>query len=310
MEHVRAAMADNPVAVFSTHDGAGIDSRPMMLLHNDALGFYFVTRKGSKKLAQITACADVSLLVGRTDMLAPFYCEVQARCAILDDPRSKMLAWNDGMRAYGYANAEDPILVVLQLHFDRITRVDMKNFRQEVFEVTSIESAIANRRSVRKYTSEKVPRDILERVLNAANWGPTGMGAQPLHFYAQTNPEKLRDVASAVGNAIPEFKTKSCWYDAPVAIAVTIVPEKEHQMKVKLPVEIDAGMAAQNMMIEAYGCGLSTCPIGIVLAINKDILKAAFEIPMNERVVLCLTLGYSAENPPVVPRNWNNANLV
>eukprot|EP01106_Pelomyxa_sp_JSP_P001186 TRINITY_DN117_c0_g1_i4.p1 TRINITY_DN117_c0_g1~~TRINITY_DN117_c0_g1_i4.p1 ORF type:complete len:137 (+),score=38.66 TRINITY_DN117_c0_g1_i4:100-510(+) len=136
------------------------------------------------------------------------------------------------------------------------------------------------------------------------------MGMQPLHFYAQTNPEKLREVSTAIGAIIPDFKTKSCWYDAPVAIALTILPDKEHQMKEKLPVEVDAGMAAQNMMLQAYACGLGTCVLGVPLLVPDATLKKAFDIPAKERVALCMSVGYPAENPPVVPRNLANAKLI
>ena len=91
-------------------------------------------------------------------------------------------------------------MVVLVLHFDSVTQVNMKTFSQTAFDVCSVDSAIFNRRSIRfhnqvalisfpirKFTSDPVPRPILEKILNAGNWAPTGMGVQPLHFYATVN---------------------------------------------------------------------------------------------------------------------------
>lgn len=46
--------------------------------------------------------------------------------------------------------------------------------------------AVTSRRAVRGFTEEPVPREVLERVLSAAAWSPSGSNIQPWHVYAVT----------------------------------------------------------------------------------------------------------------------------
>jgi nitroreductase len=57
--------------------------------------------------------------------------------------------------------------------------------------------AVTSRRSVRGFTDEPVPTDVLERVLTAAAWAPSGSNLQPWHIYMVTGEplERLRKLA-------------------------------------------------------------------------------------------------------------------
>ncbi|GAA2434997.1 nitroreductase [Actinomadura vinacea] len=46
--------------------------------------------------------------------------------------------------------------------------------------------AVTSRRAVRGFTDRHVPRDVLERVLSAAAWSPSGSNLQPWHAYVLT----------------------------------------------------------------------------------------------------------------------------
>ncbi|MEU6774823.1 nitroreductase [Streptomyces sp. NPDC046759] len=46
--------------------------------------------------------------------------------------------------------------------------------------------AVRSRRAVRGFTDRCVPREVLERVLSAAAWAPSGSNLQPWHAYAVT----------------------------------------------------------------------------------------------------------------------------
>ncbi|MGH3422889.1 MAG: nitroreductase family protein [Streptosporangiaceae bacterium] len=43
--------------------------------------------------------------------------------------------------------------------------------------------AVTSRRAVRGFTDRHVPREVLERVLSAAAWSPSGSNLQPWHAY-------------------------------------------------------------------------------------------------------------------------------
>jgi nitroreductase len=46
--------------------------------------------------------------------------------------------------------------------------------------------AVTSRRAVRGFTDEPVPKEVLERVLSAARWSPSGSNIQPWHTFVVT----------------------------------------------------------------------------------------------------------------------------
>lgn len=53
------------------------------------------------------------------------------------------------------------------------------------------------RRAVRNFTPTPVPGELLERVLNAARWAPSGYNLQPTHMTVVTRPELKRRLCAA-----------------------------------------------------------------------------------------------------------------
>ncbi len=60
--------------------------------------------------------------------------------------------------------------------------------------------AVATRRAVRGFTDEPVPREVLERVLSAAAWSPSGSNLQSWNSYVVTGAT-LVELKSAPANA-------------------------------------------------------------------------------------------------------------
>jgi nitroreductase len=58
--------------------------------------------------------------------------------------------------------------------------------------------ALKNRSSKRSYIDKKIPKDILEKILNAAGMTPSGANMQPWVTYAISNAETLKKVGNAV----------------------------------------------------------------------------------------------------------------
>jgi nitroreductase len=50
----------------------------------------------------------------------------------------------------------------------------------------NVYEAVTSRRAVRGFTDQHVPREVLERVLSAAAWSPSGSNIQPWHTYVLT----------------------------------------------------------------------------------------------------------------------------
>lgn len=58
--------------------------------------------------------------------------------------------------------------------------------------------AIKARRSVRKFRPDPVPTELVMKVLDAANWAPSGMNQQPWKFYI-VHGQKLSSIARDFG---------------------------------------------------------------------------------------------------------------
>jgi len=58
--------------------------------------------------------------------------------------------------------------------------------------------ALKNRSSKRSYTDKKIPKDILEKILNAAGMTPSGANMQPWVTYAISNAQTLKKVGDAI----------------------------------------------------------------------------------------------------------------
>ena len=78
---------------------------------------------------------------------------------------------------------------------------------------------IKSRRSIRKYRSDMIPQDKLEKIIEAGTYAATGMGKQSPIIIAVTNKE-LRDKLSAMNAKIMGVENMDPFYGAPVVLIV------------------------------------------------------------------------------------------
>jgi nitroreductase len=64
-----------------------------------------------------------------------------------------------------------------------------------------IHEAVTSRRAVRGFTDRQVPREVLNRVLSAAAWSPSGSNIQPWHAYVLTGGP-LAEVKKRAGDRL------------------------------------------------------------------------------------------------------------
>lgn len=117
---------------------------------------------------------------------------------------------------------------------------------------------IISRRSVKKYTDQAVPLELVEQVVNAGMYAPSGMNAQSAKIIAVTNKE-MRDRLSRINLEIVmgrNLKTSSGhndpFYGAPVVLVV--LAKKTVGTHV-----YDGSLVMENLMIAANSLGLGSC---------------------------------------------------
>jgi len=194
-------------------------------------------------------------------------------------------------------------------------------------------SALKERKSVRAYQKKPVSRGDIETVIAAAGMAPSAINLQPWEFIVSYGEEKERlvrrlkkahaerKVSCGPGTAKPLpqkyiersrralavmepkilqtgmsfdrfIEEGSCsFYGAPVAIIVAIdkiFPSIRY---------LDVGLGVSYLLLAAHARGLSTCPIGLIVAYADDIADV-LNISPEKEILLGISMGYADESAP------------
>ena len=149
-----------------------------------------------------------------------------------------------------------------------------------------VSEAINKRRSVRDYSETAVPKDKLEKVLEAARLAPSAHNAQDWKFIVVSDPKTRLALVEAAGGQV--FIAK-----APIIIAAVAL-DPDYQMSCGVPsYAVNLAIAVEHMTLQAVEEGLGTCWIG---AFDQEQVKAILGVPKQYKVVALLPLGYPADS--------------
>ena len=111
---------------------------------------------------------------------------------------------------------------------------------------------ILKRRSIRKYKPDPIPEEILDKILEAGMWAPTGKNDQSPIIICVTNKEArdrlMRINAAVMGHDVDPF------YGAPV-VCVVLVDKQAYTHA------YDGELVIENMLLAATDLGLGSCYI-------------------------------------------------
>lgn len=172
---------------------------------------------------------------------------------------------------------------------------------------------IKKRRSIRKYKKEQIKESDLNKILECAIYAPSAMNRQKWHFTVVQDSNMLNRMVDIIKENIPIYgseiiKQKAAgsldynpFYGAPTVLLISAVENTSL-------VQIDCGLAAQNIVLAAESLNLGSCVIassGYLFASDKGgKLKKELGIPEGYNHVCAVLLGYKdGENPPVPLRN-------
>ena len=156
---------------------------------------------------------------------------------------------------------------------------------------------LLNRRSVRKYQDKQVTDELLDQVLTAGLFAPTGMNRQNIVMVAvrdkETRDQLMRMNAAVMGAQNDPF------YGAPCVIVVLGDPEN-------YPVVENGSLVLGNLMNAAHAVGLGSCWIHRAKQMfeteeGKTLLRAWGLKDTLIGIGNCI-LGYPAETPEARPR--------
>lgn len=154
---------------------------------------------------------------------------------------------------------------------------------------------IRKRRSIRRFTTDPVPVDITDKLIEAARWAPSAGNLQPWYFYV------VRDAAAKHCLADAAFGQRFL-ADAPVCIVVCAEPRRSARIYGRRGEELyciqDTAAAAQNILLAAADYGLGSCWVG---AFDEDRVRACLGVPGSLRPVAIITVGYPADGEHPIP---------
>lgn len=160
---------------------------------------------------------------------------------------------------------------------------------------------LVTRRSIRKFKSDAVPKEIIEKIIEAGTYAATGMNRQSPIIIAVTNKE-IRDRLS-VQNAAVMGMAGDPFYNAPVVLIVLA----DKNMPTYL---YDGSLVMGNLMNAAHAYGISSCWIHrakeeFESEEGKELLASLGIEGDYEGIGHCI-LGYAdCEQPEASPRKEN-----
>ena len=113
-------------------------------------------------------------------------------------------------------------------------------------------NALLERRSCKAYKPDPVPEDVLEEILEAAKYAPSGMGKQSPIILAVTNKEMRDRIARLNAAVMGKGPEADPFYGAPVVLVV--LADKAFGTYI-----CDGSLAMGNLLHAAYDKGLGSC---------------------------------------------------
>ncbi len=170
---------------------------------------------------------------------------------------------------------------------------------------------LSTRRSVRAFSSEPIPLDVVRHAIRAAAQSPSGANKQPWTFVLITDPkikQKIRDAAEAEERTFYEERAPQRWLDdlkpfgtnatkphlteAPALIAVFAQNQGENKEQ-HYYVKESVGLATGVLIATLHLSGLATLTH---TPSPMNFLHQVLNRPNHERAFLLLPVGYPKED--------------
>lgn len=168
--------------------------------------------------------------------------------------------------------------------------------------IMNLIDVIKKRQSIRSYTKKKIPRSIVEDILDCGRLAPSAKNRQPWYFmivekdtkdkiadmmidYVKNHTMKFNSSVGATANIIKQ-----------VPILILIFREKDDNWSVGDHLSI--GASVENMTLRATDLGIGSLWIRDTVYIAEDVARML----KHEDMEFCLALALGYEDKPAKPR--------
>ena len=196
---------------------------------------------------------------------------------------------------------------------------------------------IKTRRSIRKFTTDTVPRKELEELIEIARWSPSYKNSQPWEAVILSGEKKKALSKTLVGllndgkENSPDLAAPTSWPERESDNISYLMAKRKELTGIDLGTPemifkakkanfnfyfaphaiylfqdsslsewslFDIGLFAQSLMLAAHAKGLATVPQAFVTDYAKEV-KENLGIPASKRLILGLSIGYPDMDSPV-----------
>lgn len=117
--------------------------------------------------------------------------------------------------------------------------------------MSDVLNKIKTRRSIRRFKSDMIPKEVLEQIVEAGTYAASGMNTQNSIIVAVTDKE-IRDRMSKANAAVMGTAGQDPFYGAPVVLVV--LADKARGTYV-----YDGSLVMGNLMLAAHELGIGSC---------------------------------------------------
>ncbi len=144
---------------------------------------------------------------------------------------------------------------------------------------------ITERYSVRKFKTEHLQQDIINKIIESGHKAPTGCNYQPQRILVINTEESLQKL----------YKCTKCHFNAPTAMLVCYNQDESWKRPYDgaLSAPIDAVIVTTHMMLAAHDMGVGSC---WVMHFDPYAVCEAFNIPENIKPCALLVMGYPTDD--------------
>ena len=224
------------------------------------------------------ACIDVAELAWAHDVLADYF-------SIADRNNPIVASAHDRFRA----TSPVPATQAMRKPFAR------KDGMVSATRYEDLLSLAMQRRSVRWFKQDPVPRELIDKAMLVARQGPTACNRLPYEFRIFDDPEMVRMIA-----AIP---FGSAGYAHQIPTVVVVVGRLNHYFspRDRHVIYVDSSLAAMGFMFALETLGLSSSVINWPdFEPLESKMQKALHLEYDERVIMLIAVGY-ADPDGVIP---------
>lgn len=167
-------------------------------------------------------------------------------------------------------------------------------------------NCIKTRRSIRHFTDQEIPEDLVNELLEAVRWAPSWANTQCWEVIVVKEQAIKEQIAGLMPDKNPAVKAIKA---APLVMVMCAIKGQSGYKKGELLTNkgdwsmFDLGIACQNLCLAAHELGLGTVHVGTLDHAGLDQLM---KLPPNIEAIEVIPVGYPTRDSAVTPRKELN----